>query len=139
MVDDNRDECRNMSDILTDRGYRVDTAHEGRAALRLAEQHAYDLALLDLRMPGMDGLTLCQEVTRLRPATVALLITGYPAEVEPTEARAVGIRKVFAKPVDVPRLLGTIDEVFLPEPGANGKRRAPKALNEARSIPEGHP
>jgi DNA-binding response OmpR family regulator len=126
MVDDDLDECRNMSDILTDRGFRVDTAHEGKAALWLVERQAYDLTLLDLRIPGLDGLTLCQEVTRLRPATVALLITGYPDEVEPAEARAAGIRKVFAKPVDVPRLLGTIDEVFRPDPGANGKTVAPE-------------
>ena len=85
---------------------------EGQTALRLVQRQAYDLALLDLRMPGMDGLTLCREVTRLRPATVALLITGYPEDVIPAEAQAAGVRHVIPKPVDVPRLLIRIEEAL---------------------------
>ncbi len=112
MVDDDADECRNMSDILIDLGYRVDMAHEGETALRLVRRQAYDVALLDLKMPGMDGLTLCREVLRLRPATVALLITGYPEDVPPAEVQAAGIRHVLRKPVDVSRLLVGIEEVL---------------------------
>jgi CheY-like chemotaxis protein len=108
IVDDDPDVCHNMSDIFRDLGFRVDTALEGRSALRLVEMEAHDIVLLDLSMPGIDGLTLCREVLRLRPATVALLITGYPEDVRPTEARAAGLRQVVAKPVDVPRLLGQI-------------------------------
>lgn len=113
MVDDDPDECRNMSDILTDCGYRVDTAHEGQTALRLVQQRPYDVALLDLRMPGMDGLTLGREVTRLRPATVALLVTGYPEDLLPGAAQAAGIRQIIHKPVDVPRLLIRIEEALV--------------------------
>jgi CheY-like chemotaxis protein len=112
MVDDDPDECRNMSDILSDRGFAVDTAHEGHTALLLVQRQPYDLALLDLRMPGMDGLTLCREVTRVRPATVALLITGYPEDVVPAEAQAAGIRQILRKPIDIPRLLVSIDKVL---------------------------
>lgn len=98
-----------MSDILRDQGYRVDTAQEGYAALQLVERQTYDLALLDLRMPGMSGLSLCREVRRLCPATVALLITGSPEDVAPAEAQAAGVRQILAKPVDVPRLLLRIE------------------------------
>jgi DNA-binding response OmpR family regulator len=110
MVDDDPDQCQNLSEILTDRGYRVDTAAEGQSALRLVERQAYDLALLDLRMPGMDGLALCREVIRLRPATVALLMTGYPEDVLPAVARAAGVHHVLPKPVNIPRLLMRIEE-----------------------------
>jgi two-component system, NtrC family, response regulator HydG len=112
MVDDDPEVCLNMSDILSDQGYRVDTANEGLMALRLVERRAYDLALLDLRMPGMDGLTLCREMTRRRPTTIALLLTGYPEDVLPAEARAAGVRQIFPKPVDVGRLLVSIEEVL---------------------------
>jgi two-component system, NtrC family, response regulator HydG len=112
VVDDDLDWCQNMSDILSDRGYRVDTAPEGLTALRLLDQQTYDIALLDLKMPGMDGLTLCREATRRRPAMVAVLITGYPEDILPTEARAAGVDQVFPKPVNIPRLLVRIEEAL---------------------------
>jgi CheY-like chemotaxis protein len=108
IVDDDPDVCQNMSDIFRDLGFWVDSALEGRSALRLVERQAYDIVLFDLSMPGIDGLTLCREVLRLRPATVALLITGYPEEVQPREAQSAGLRDVVSKPVDVPRLLSQI-------------------------------
>ena len=112
MVDDDPDECSNMSDILNDEGYCVDTAQGGRTALRLVEQQAYDLALLDLNMPDIDGLTLCREMTRRRPETVALLVTGYPDDVLPADAQAAGIRQIVRKPVDVRRLLVSIEKAL---------------------------
>ena len=58
----------------------------------------------------MDGLSLCREMRRLDPGTIAFLITGYPADVTPAEVRAAGVRRVVPKPVDVGRLLARIDE-----------------------------
>ena len=112
IVDDDPDVCHNMSDILSDQGYRVDTAHEGRTVLRLVQRQAYDLALLDYKMPGMDGLALCRELTRLHPEIVALLITAYPTDVLPAEAQAVGFRQIVPKPIDVPRLLERIEDAL---------------------------
>jgi CheY-like chemotaxis protein len=116
VVDDDLDECRNMSDILIDQGYRVDTACASETALRLAAQRTYYLALLDLKMPGMDGLMLSRELTRLHPAITALLLTGYPEDLQPGQAQRAGVRKVFRKPADVPRLLVAIEEHLLRRP-----------------------
>src|SRR3989442_2683844 len=77
VVDDEVDICRNLSDILTDLGYRVDVAHDGPSALELVRRHAYDVALLDLKMPGMDGLTLYREIKRLRAGIVAIIVNAY--------------------------------------------------------------
>jgi two-component system, NtrC family, response regulator HydG len=112
IVDDDPDVCLNMSDILSDRGYCVDTAREGRTVLRLVQRRVYDLALLDFRMPGLDGLAICRELTRLHPEIIALLITAYPADVAPAEARAVGFRQIVPKPIDVPRLLESIEDAL---------------------------
>src|SRR2546428_789145 len=71
VVDDDVDTCRNLSDILTDLGYHVDCAHDGPSALDLVRRNAYDVALLDLKMPGMDGLTLYREIKKLSASTVA--------------------------------------------------------------------
>src|SRR5262249_12488518 len=69
VVDDDVAPCRNLSDILADLGYQVDTAHDGPQALELVRRRPYDVALLDLRMPGMDGLTLYREMRQLRAET----------------------------------------------------------------------
>jgi CheY-like chemotaxis protein len=83
-VDDDVDTCRNLADILSDLGYHVDTAHDGLTALEMLRKRSYDVALLDYKMPGMDGLTLYREIKKLRAETVAIVVTAYagggPAE-----------------------------------------------------------
>ena len=110
VVDDEVDTCRNLSDILTDLGYRVDVAHDGLTALELVRQKPYDVALLDLKMPGMDGLTLYREIKKIRAGTVAIVVTAYSGGDTTSEALAAGAWQVLAKPVDFPRLLGLVDE-----------------------------
>ena len=77
VVDDDADTRCNMADLFDDRGYAIDTAESGHTALVKARQQSYDLALLDLRMPGMDGVTLCQHLKRLQPPMVTMLVTAY--------------------------------------------------------------
>jgi two-component system response regulator HydG len=112
VVDDEDDACRNLSDILTDLGYRVDCACDGPAALELVRRTPYDVALLDLRMPGMDGLTLYREIKKLRAGTVALLVTAYASGATAEEALGAGAWRVVPKPVDLPGLLGLVDEAM---------------------------
>ncbi len=66
----------------------------------------YDVALLDLKMPGMDGLTLYREIKKQRAGTVSLLVTAYASAATAEEALAAGAWKVVAKPVDFRKLLG---------------------------------
>jgi CheY-like chemotaxis protein len=113
VVDDDADTCRNLSDILTDLGYHVDLAHEGSAALELVRRNRYDVALLDLKMPGMDGLTLYHEIKKISAGTVAMIVTAYAEGATMEQAIAAGAWQVLPKPVDFPRLLGFVDEVLL--------------------------
>ncbi|HEX8203033.1 MAG TPA: response regulator [Isosphaeraceae bacterium] len=112
LVDDDVDICRNLSDILTDLGYRVDVAHDGPSALELVERTPYDLALLDLKMPGMDGLTLYRRIKALRAGLVAIVVSAYASRATAEEALSAGAWHVLAKPVDFPRLLGLVDEAL---------------------------
>lgn len=112
VVDDEVDTCRNLADILTDLGYHVDTAHNGPSALELVRRRPYDMALLDLKMPGMDGLTLYRELRKLRADAVALIVTAFAGEATETEAQAAGVWKVLPKPVDFPRLLHLVEEAI---------------------------
>src|SRR6476646_7233102 len=96
VVDDEVDTCRNLSDILADLGYTVDIAHDGPSALELVKHKSYDVALLDFKMPGMDGLTLYREIKKLRADTVAIVVTAYAAGEMKTEALAAGAWQVLA-------------------------------------------
>jgi CheY-like chemotaxis protein len=112
VVDDEVDTCRNLSDILTDLGYRVDVAHDGPSALELVRRGSYDVALLDLKMPGMDGLTLYRAIKKLRADTVALIVSAYASGAVAEEALAAGAWQVLPKPVEFPRLLGLVNEAL---------------------------
>jgi CheY-like chemotaxis protein len=110
LVDDDVDICANMADILSEQGYRVDVAHEGTTALELLRRRPYDVVLLDFRMPGMDGVTLCREIQRVRSGVVPMLISAYAGGDTARDAVAAGAWQVLAKPVDVTRLMGLVDQ-----------------------------
>jgi CheY-like chemotaxis protein len=112
VVDDDLDTCRNLADILSDLGYRVTTANDGPSALKLVEERPFDVALLDLKMPGMDGLTLYREIKKRRADTVAIIVTAYAGGGTKEEALAAGAWHVLPKPVDPPKLLGLVDEAL---------------------------
>lgn len=112
IVDDEVDTCENLSDIFTDLGYLVDTAHNGIAALKLVAERRYDLALLDLRMPGMDGLELYRRIRQVSAGTVALVVTAYAASDTAQSILEAGAWKVVPKPVEIQRLLCDVQEAI---------------------------
>lgn len=112
VVDDDPDITQNLADILHDLGYQVHTANDGRAALRLVEAHPFDVALLDLKMPGMDGLTLYREIKKRRAGTVGMIVTAFASHATAVEALAAGAWKVIAKPVEFPKLLALVEEAI---------------------------
>jgi CheY-like chemotaxis protein len=110
VVNDEADNHNNLADILTDLGYQIDTAADGPTALELARRRRYDVALLDLMMPGMDGAALYGELKKLRASIVALLVTAYPNSPCAEVALAAGAWRVVPKPVEFPQLLGLVEE-----------------------------
>jgi DNA-binding NtrC family response regulator len=112
VVDDDADICLNLVDILLDLGYHADFALGGPAALDLVRKCSYDVALLDLKMPGMDGLSLYREIKKLRAGTVSLLVTAYSGQLTEEQALDAGAWKIVPKPVDLPKLLRLVEEAL---------------------------
>jgi DNA-binding response OmpR family regulator len=110
VVDDEVDTCANLSDILADLGYQVDVAYDGESALELVRQRAYDVALLDLKMPGMNGLELYRRIKELRASTVAIIVTAYATDETALAALEAGAWRIVAKPVDLGQLMGLVEE-----------------------------
>jgi DNA-binding NtrC family response regulator len=108
IVDDEVDACNNLRDILVDLGYRVGIARNGLEAIRELRVSNYDIALLDLKMPGMDGVSVYREIKRIRPETAAIVVSAFSGSELAEEALAEGAAGVVAKPVDVPALLTAI-------------------------------
>jgi two-component system, NtrC family, response regulator HydG len=112
VVDDDVDICANMADILADLGYRVDVAHEGVTALELVRRRPYDVALLDYKMPGMDGVTLCRAIQGVQSGVVPLLVTAYSGGDTARGALEAGAWRVLSKPVDFPELMSLVAEAI---------------------------
>jgi excisionase family DNA binding protein len=87
--------------------YDVETMSDGMSALhRLRDtRDAYDLMIADLRMPGMDGMTLIREVKQINPHIPIIIITGYSSESAAIEAVNLGVAGYLTKPVGIPQVL----------------------------------
>ena len=105
VVDDDVDACANLQDILTEFGESVAIAHTGEAAVQLARDDEFDVALLDLRLPGMDGLQAFREIKEASPRTEVLILSAFASTAAADQALAAGARCVLHKPVNVDRLL----------------------------------
>jgi DNA-binding NtrC family response regulator len=112
VVDDDVDTCRNYRDIFTDLGYCVDIAHDGVSALEKVRQKPHAVAVVDLMMPGMDGLALYAEMKRLRPETVAVLVTAFPHHPRAEQSLDAGVWRVMSKPVELTQLLALVNEAL---------------------------
>ena len=85
--------------------YEVDVAPDGRSALERMRMYPYDLLIADLKMPGMDGLTVIREAKRYKADLPVLIITGFSTESSAIEAVNLGVTGYLTKPFRVPQVL----------------------------------
>lgn len=112
IVDDEPDICANLLDIFSELGYEVTVAHDGATALRLAERETFDIALLDLRMPGMNGLELFKRLKSVSQGTAAIIITAYASSDTARDAVEAGAWGVMSKPVDLKTLFKAVEDAL---------------------------
>ncbi len=77
MVDDEEIIYQTISSYLLDLGHQVDRAYNASKALEAVKKKEYDLAMVDIRMPGMDGISLMSKIMEIRPEMLVVIITGY--------------------------------------------------------------
>jgi DNA-binding response OmpR family regulator len=85
--------------------YDVDVAADGRGALDRIKLQPYDLLIADLKMPGMDGLSVIREAKRLTRNLPVIIITGFSSESSAIEAVNLGVAGYLTKPFRVPQIL----------------------------------
>jgi len=111
IVDDDQGTCVALSDVLTDLGYPVDIATGGYPALDLVARQEYLLALLDYRMPDLDGLEVFQRARQLRPDLVGVVVTAFASEFLLEHMAVTGLTRVLQKPINFGELLPVVEEV----------------------------
>jgi excisionase family DNA binding protein len=94
-----------LSKTLALAEYDVDLAPDGRGAIDRLRMIPYDLLITDLRMPGVDGLTVIREARRLKADLPVIIITGFSNEASAIEAVNLGVSGYLTKPFRVPRVL----------------------------------
>ncbi len=108
LVDDERDFADLLAERLQARGFAVRTAYDGEEALRLAAGHDLDVAVLDVNLPGIDGLALLRELKRVRPQVEALMLTGQNDLATAVAGMKLGATDYLVKPVPIERLVEAI-------------------------------
>ena len=105
VVDDEASIRDLLSKTLALAEYDVDAAPDGRSALERMRLYPYDLLIADLKMPGMDGLTVIREAKRYKAELPVIIITGFSTESSAIEAVNLGVAGYLTKPFRVPQVL----------------------------------
>jgi two-component system response regulator PilR (NtrC family) len=110
VIDDEESIRRTISITLEHAGYVVDTAENGKEAIEKSEENFYNLALIDIRLPDMEGTELLTALKETTPGMVKIILTGFPALENTVAAINKGVDAYLIKPVNTNELLRTIKE-----------------------------
>ena len=113
LVDDETVFADNMKKLLDSRGYKTTAVNSGDHAIRMLEETKFDVVVLDLKMPGMDGITTLKEIKKLGLFTETLILTGHGSVDTALEAVKLGAYDFLAKPCDIDDLVKKIEGAWL--------------------------
>src|SRR5581483_5985689 len=109
IVDDDRDHAESVADILEMRGYAIDIAGSGEAGVAKFGEGGFDVVLMDVKMPGMNGVEAFFAIRQLKPDARVLMMTGFSVEELVDKAMANGALGTLRKPLVIPQLLQTFE------------------------------
>jgi DNA-binding NtrC family response regulator len=110
VVDDDENIRKTLATILEDEGYSVDTAENGKEAIEKSNTKFFNLALIDIRLPDIEGVKLLTAMKETTPKMVKIIVTGYPALQNAIEAVNKGADAYVIKPLNIDQMLKTIKE-----------------------------
>jgi signal transduction histidine kinase len=112
LVDDERDFLASLAQRLTLRGLEVATAESGPAALTILDRRELDVVVLDVRMPGMDGIEVLRRIKSEHPRVEVVMLTGHADLSSSLEGMRFGFFDYLTKPVDIDKLIAKIGEAY---------------------------
>ena len=123
VVDDNDSIREILTALLSHRGYRCESAANGREAMEKVAQGHFDVVITDVNMPEMDGITLTRELTLRFSDLPVMIMTAQPDEHWRESARSAGAREVLGKPFEISEFMVRLHKV-VDSQNLNGERRA---------------
>lgn len=118
VIDDDESIRKTITSILEEKGYTVDAAENGKEAIRKSKARFYNLALIDIRLPDMEGIKLLTAMRETVPKMVKIIVTGYPSLHNAVEAVNKGADAYVLKPFNVEKTLKIIEEQLEKQKGA---------------------
>ena len=112
VIDDEEDMLEDIKAFLSLRGYSVLTAANAQEGLKLILDTQPDVAILDIRMPGMSGLEILRLAKESQPKLISIILTGQQQEVAESKSRALGASLYLTKPIGLEELERAVDKVL---------------------------
>ncbi len=112
LVDDEERFLTTTQKVLHKKGYEVFTATSGAAALKVLGEKSVDVAILDVKMPGMDGIATLKEIKRHHPLVEVIMLTGHGTFESAVEGLKSGATDYLTKPSDIAELLDKVAEAY---------------------------
>lgn len=112
LVDDEKEFVETLSERMEMRNLESDIALNGEEALQMVEDEAPDVMVLDLKMPGIDGMEVLRKVRKAYPNVQVIMLTGHGSEKDEAEARRLGAFEYLQKPTGVDKIVQTIKRAF---------------------------
>ena len=110
VIDDDENIRKVLETILEDEGYIVETAETAKKGIEKSEKEFYNLALIDVRLPDMEGIELLSKLRNTKPKMRKIIVTGYPTLQNAVSAVNKGADAYVMKPFEVEKILQTIRE-----------------------------
>jgi DNA-binding NtrC family response regulator len=112
IVDDDSGMTETLADVLDDMGYTVAVAEDGLAAIDKIKKESYDVTLMDIKMPGMNGVETFKEFKKTNTSMKVIMMTAYAVEELIKEALREGAFDVIHKPLDIDKVVELIEEAY---------------------------
>lgn len=109
IVDDDIEMAETLSDILTELGHHVEIANDGFKAIQKVKTEPFDVILMDIKMPGINGVETYKEIKHIQPKAAVMMMTAYSIEDLVAEALKEGAYGVWYKPVEITKVIELVE------------------------------
>ena len=113
LVDDEKEFVESLSERMALRDLKADVAYDGDQALKALKEEEPDVMVLDLKMPGIDGMEVLRRVKKAYPEVQVIILTGHGSEKSEKEARTLGTFEYLQKPIKIDALMKNIKRAFM--------------------------